>query len=189
MTIILMRHGKPAHFSSGWLPARAMKQWCASYDLSLVEEAAPERSARIAAAADYIVSSPLPRACSSMRKLGLAANLVDGMFREVSLPEIALSCPAFPAAFWLSLLRALWFCGYSGQVESYRQAQRRAKQAAERLIALSCHGNVLLVGHGIMNKMIARQLRKEGWLAEKHASSRHWSTAIYHPPLIPSQVE
>ncbi|HAT23869.1 MAG TPA: histidine phosphatase family protein, partial [Pantoea septica] len=56
--------------------------------------------------------------------------------------------------------------------------------AADRLITLSEQGTVLLLGHGLMNKMIARELRKRGWQAEKHASSRHWSSAIYHRPFI-----
>lgn len=189
MTIILMRHGKPDHRSAGWLPAQAMEQWCESYDLSQVEDTPPDRSRRIAATAHYIVSSPLPRARSSLDKLGLQAAQTNAMFREVSLPLMQLSYPTLPPSCWLSVLRILWFCGYAGSVESYQEAERRARQAAIKLIAWSSHGNVLLVGHGIMNKLIARQLRKEGWLAEKHASSRYWSTAIYHPPFIPSQMK
>ncbi|MCX8959432.1 histidine phosphatase family protein [Erwinia psidii] len=185
MAIILMRHGKPENLSDCWLPVQAMKQWSEAYDLSQVGGTPPERSRYIAATADYIVASPLPRACSSLEKLGVKATCTDAVFREVSLPLMQLSYPPLPPSFWLSLLRILWFFGYAGSVESYQQAKCRAIQAAARLIALSSHGNVLLVGHGIMNKMIARQLRKEGWLAEKHASSRYWSTAIYHPPFIP----
>ena len=82
------------------------------------------------------------------------------------------------------LLRLLWLCGYAGRVESVQHARQRAQRAADKLIALSQQGTVLLVGHGSMNKLIARQLRKRGWQAEKHASSRHWSSAIYHRPFI-----
>ncbi|KAB8311638.1 histidine phosphatase family protein [Erwinia endophytica] len=188
MTIILMRHGKPDYHPGGRLPAMAMAQWCEAYDLSLVEDTPPEKCQRIAATADYIVTSPLPRARSSLAKLGLEAASVDALFSEVSLPVMRLGYPHLPPSVWLSLLHMFWFCGYAGSVESLQQAEQRAKQAASRLIELSALGNVLLVGHGIMNKMIARQLRKEGWLAEKHASSRHWSTAIYHPPFIPPRV-
>nr|MBA2815870.1 40-residue YVTN family beta-propeller repeat-containing protein [Candidatus Pantoea persica] len=85
---------------------------------------------------------------------------------------------------WLALLRLLWLCDYAGQSESLRRARTRAAQAAEKLIALSERGTVLLLGHGLMNKMIARELRKRGWQAEKHASSRYWSSAIYHRPFI-----
>jgi len=185
MTIILMRHGKPDHVSDGRLSALAMADWCETYDMSLVQDMPPERCRQVAATADYVVASPLPRAQSSLEKLGLQAAAVDPVFSEVSLPLMRLGYPNLPPAFWLFMLRILWLGGYAGSVESYRQAQQRAQLAADRLIELSKQGNVLLAGHGIMNKLIARQLRKQGWLAEKHASSRYWSTAIYHPPLIP----
>lgn len=186
MAIILMRHGKPDHFPGGPLPALAMVEWCESYDSSRVVDTPPERSLRVAQTADYVVTSPLPRARTSLEKLGIEPTDIDQVFTEVPLPGMSLAGLHLPPSFWLSLLRIMWFCGYSGNVESYREAERRAKQAADKLIALSDKGNVLLLGHGIMNKLIARQLRKEGWLAEKHASSRHWSSAIYHPPIIPS---
>ena len=187
MTIILMRHGKPDHAQHGRLPALAMAAWCEAYDMSLVAEMPPERCREVAATADYIVASPLPRALSSLEKLGLEAVSVDPLFSEVSLPVMRLGYPHLPPGFWLLLLRLLWLGGYAGTVESYQQAEQRARLAAAKLITLSEQGNVLLAGHGIMNKLIARQLRKQGWLAEKHASSRYWSTAIYHPPLIPPQ--
>lgn len=189
MTIILMRHGKPDHPQGGRLSALAMEAWCEAYDMSQVEDMPPERCRELAAAAEYIVASPLPRALSSLEKLGLEASAIDPLFSEVSLPVIRLGYPNLPANFWLLLLRLMWLGGYAGTVESYQQAEQRAQQAAAKLIELSARGNVLLAGHGIMNKLIARQLRKQGWLAEKHASSRYWSTAVYHPPFIPAQGE
>lgn len=185
MAIILMRHGKPDYASGSRLPALAMTAWCEAYDLSNVQDSPPERSVRVAAMADYVVTSPLARARSSLAKLGLEPACVDALFSEVSLPIMRVTTPNLPPSLWLSLLRLMWLCGYAGSVESFHQAERRAEQAADRLILFSQYGNVLLLGHGIMNKMIARYLRKEGWLAEKHASSRHWSAAIYHPPVIP----
>ena len=185
MTIILMRHGKPDHTVGGRLPALAMTEWCEAYDMSNVQDGPPDKSIRVAAMADYVVTSPLPRARSSLQKLGLEPACIDAVFSEVSLPTMRLAYPHLPPSLWLSLLRLMWLCGYAGSVESFQQAELRASQAANRLISLSEHGNVLLLGHGIMNKMIARHLRKEGWLAEKHASSRHWSAAIYHAPVIP----
>ncbi|MEM6160250.1 histidine phosphatase family protein [Erwinia sp. P6884] len=184
MSIILMRHGKPDHYAPGRVPALAMAQWCEAYDLSLVQDLPPAKSRRLAAIADYVVTSPLPRARSSLAKLRLEPAHIDAIFSEVSLPVIRLGYPHLPPSLWLALLRLLWLCGYAGSVESLRQAEQRAALAADKLIELSAQGNVLLLGHGIMNKLIARHLRKSGWLAEKHASSRHWSAAIYHPPVI-----
>lgn len=185
MTIILMRHGRPDHRAGGRVPALAMVQWCEAYDMASVQDAPPEKCLQVVDMADFIITSPLPRARSSLAKLGREAALIDALFSEVSLPVMRLGFPHLPPAFWLTMFRLMWLCGYAGSVESFRQAERRACLAAEKLIEHARHGNVLLVGHGIMNKLIARQLRKQGWLAEKHASSRYWSTAIYHPPFIP----
>lgn len=185
MAIILMRHGKPDYASGARLSALSMTAWYKAYDLSQVHDRPPEKSVRMAAMADYAVTSPLPRARSSLQMLGLHPACIDALFSEVSLPILPIPTPHLPPSLWLSLLRLMWLCGYAGSVESLQQAEQRAKQAADRLIAFSQQGNVLLLGHGIMNKMIARHLRKQGWLAEKHASSRHWSTAIYNPPVIP----
>ncbi|MEN5016912.1 histidine phosphatase family protein [Erwinia sp. Eh17-17] len=184
MTITLMRHGKPDHFQPGRRSALAMAEWCEAYDLAEICDLPPERSLRLAAEAQIIVTSTLPRARSSLAKLGKAPSQVDALYCEVAMPVMSLNFPSLPPLLWLPLLRAMWLCGYAGQVESYTQARQRAILAAERLIQLSAEGNVLLVGHGIMNKLIARRLRKLGWLGEKHASSRYWSSAIYHPPVI-----
>ncbi|MBP2169624.1 broad specificity phosphatase PhoE [Erwinia toletana] len=184
MAIILMRHGKPDHQSPARVSALAMEQWCEQYNLSLVSDLPPDRSRMIARQANVIVTSTLPRALSSLEKLGMQADTSDALYSEVELPILPFSAFHLPPAFWLSFWRLLWFCGYSGSVESFKTASARAKQAAQQLIALSEQGTVLLVGHGIMNKMIARELRKRGWQAEKHASSRHWSTAIYNRPFI-----
>ncbi|MFS2222853.1 histidine phosphatase family protein [Pantoea sp. B65] len=184
MAIILMRHGRPDHQSPTRISALAMEQWCEQYNLSLVSDLPPERSVVIAQHADVIVTSTLPRALSSLEKLGMQANDSDALYSEVELPILPFAGLHLPPAFWLSFWRLLWFCGYSGSVESFKSASERARRAAQQLVRLSEQGTVLLVGHGIMNKMIARELRKRGWQAEKHASSRHWSTAIYHRPFI-----
>jgi len=184
MTITLMRHGKPDHHLPGRRSALAMAEWCEAYDLAEICDLPPERSLRLAAEAAVIVTSTLPRARSSLAKLGKPASHIDELYCEVAMPVMPLTFPALPPLFWLPVLRCLWLFGYAGKVESCTQARQRAILAADRLIALSAEGNVLLVGHGIMNKLIARRLRHLGWLGENHASSRYWSSAIYHPPVI-----
>lgn len=184
MTIILMRHGKPDHHARGRLSAQGLAEWCEAYDMALVCDMPPDRSRAIAQQASVIVCSPLPRAHSSLTRLGLQPTEVDALFSEVSVPLIASERLALPPLLWLMLLRLMWLCGYAGESESLVRARQRAARAADRLITLSERGTVLLLGHGLMNKMIARELRKRGWQAEKHASSRHWSSAIYHRPFI-----
>lgn len=184
MTIILMRHGKPDHPVTGRFTAQALADWCEGYDQADICDSPPPRSQTIARLASVIATSPLPRARSSLTRLGLQPHAVDEVFSEVAIPTLPFERLHLPLNVWLALLRLLWLCGYAGHVESVQHARERARLAADKLVALSQQGTVLLVGHGIMNKLIARELRKRGWQAEKHASSRHWSSAIYHRPFI-----
>src|SRR5262249_9717347 len=65
---------------------------------------------------------------------------------------------------WDMLARAAWMLGWSPSVESFRAARRRAELAAARLETLSHeHGAVALFGHGMLNTLIVRALRRSGW--------------------------
>jgi hypothetical protein len=57
---------------------------------------------------------------------------------------------------------------FSGGVESAR-AKVRANTAAQRLQLIANEGPVLLLGHGFMNRLIAKQLESAGGFAEKAA--------------------
>ena len=59
MTITLMRHGKPDHHLPGRRSALAMAQWCEAYDLAEICDRPPERSLRLAALAQVIVTLSL----------------------------------------------------------------------------------------------------------------------------------
>ena len=166
MTIILMRHGKPNHQAAGRVSLQALAEWCEAYDLSQVSDGPPPRSLAIARQAVVVVCSPLPRAQSSLSQLGLQPHEVDALFSEVAVPLLRSGAVQLPTLCWLALLRLLWLCGYAGQSESLKHARHRASTAAEKLIEHSRRGTVLLLGHGIMNKMIARELRKRGWQEE-----------------------
>lgn len=40
-------------------------------------------------------------------------------------------------------------------------------------------GPVLLVGHGIMNRLIGKELQALGWTARTRQGSRYWSMGVY----------
>ena len=110
MSIILMRHGKPDHPPGGRLPALAMEQWCEAYDMSLVEDTPPDRCRQIVGTADYIVTSPLPRARSSLAKLDREPALIDELFGEVSLPVMRLVILIYLSVILIYLLLSGWLC-------------------------------------------------------------------------------
>jgi broad specificity phosphatase PhoE len=78
------------------------------------------------------------------------------------------------------LLRALWFCGYARRCESLSSAKKRAEKAARRLVAYAQkHQSVALVGHGLFNMMIARELQRMGWIGKRKTSVKHWRCTTY----------
>nr|WP_244309277.1 hypothetical protein [Pseudomonas duriflava] len=51
----------------------------------------------------------------------------------------------------------------------------------DKLVSLSeeASGTVLLLGHGIMNRLIAKQLKRRGWEQNVKQGSDYWSYAIF----------
>ncbi|WP_429502380.1 histidine phosphatase family protein [Pseudomonas sp. 2835] len=178
--IILMRHGQPSLATSGNISARDMQHWIEQYErCEINSQPAPKVSVELAATAQVIVSSTAPRALQSVRALGLQPSLVDELFCEAQLPHGRWALPRLSPFTWAFILRVLWFCGFSGRMESAREASVRAGQAAQRLQALAAEGPVLLLGHGIMNQLIARQLEAAGWTRQQRNGNSYWSATAY----------
>ncbi|WP_342032579.1 MULTISPECIES: histidine phosphatase family protein [unclassified Pseudomonas] len=178
--IILMRHGQPQLAATGNVSALGMKAWIEDYDQSVItRQPAPDTSRQLAARARVIVSSTAPRALSSVQALGLEPVLVDGMFCEAQLPYARWKRPRLSPFTWAVILRVLWLCGYSPNVESAANARARASRAAQRLQSLASEGPVLLLGHGVINRLIARQLLADGWTRQTRNGSRYWSATVY----------
>ena len=178
--IILMRHGQPKLGATAKVSALDMKDWIEHYDRSeITHHPAPDASQQLAATATVIVSSSAPRALASALALGLEPTVVDALFCEAQLPYGRWKWPRLSPFTWAFILRILWLCGYSRRVESAGAAKLRANSAAQRLQALAGNGPVLLLGHGWMNRMIAKQLEADGWTRQKRNSSQYWSAAVY----------
>ena len=79
-----------------------------------------------------------------------------------------------PALVWIIFARLLWGLGYS--LDSYSQvdAKKQAKQAADFLEQrFSDIGSTVLVGHGLTNLFIARELKKRGWHGPRTPNMAH----------------
>jgi broad specificity phosphatase PhoE len=48
------------------------------------------------------------------------------------------------------------------------------------LVRHAVESPVLLIGHGIMNRLIARELRSMGWKAASVQRSGHWRAVSFH---------
>ena len=180
MQITLMRHGKPVVAPGRWLAPCDMGGWIAQYDQAEVHTAAiPADSVRAAGAAAIVFTSTLPRAQSSARALGHTAPHVDALFCEAPLPFPLWRFPRLPPVLWAALFRLAWLCGYARGADTLALVNMRARAASAQLIACAADGPVLLIGHGVMNRLIARALRAAGWTAISGHRSEYWGTSSY----------
>ncbi|MGY4026758.1 histidine phosphatase family protein [Aeromonas rivuli] len=178
--MILMRHGQPKLAGTDKMSALEMKDWIEHYDSS--DTTTPpilDASKQLAATAKAIVSSNLPRALTSVQALGLKPALIDGLFREAPQPYGHWRLPRLSPFAWEFILRILWLWGYSHGVGSVGTTKMRASTAVQRLQSLASEGPVLLLGHGFMNRMIARQLEADGWTRQTGNDSQYWSATVY----------
>ena len=157
-----------------------MGQWIDLYNQSIIKEGGiPAPCSAAALSASTIVASTAPRASASARALGDLSFMQEAIFTEAELPFALWRAPWLPAEAWAVIFRLLWLFGYACGSDSLQITRRRARAAAEHLVALAATGPVLLVGHGIMNRLIGKELQALGWLARNRQGSRYWSMGVY----------
>lgn len=177
-----MRHGKPAFTGFTKVTSREMAEWISQYDLSDTgRDIPPQPIKTLASSALRIISSPLPRALSSLTALGRKPDLIDDVFKEAGLPVFHIPAFRLSPLFWAFVFRVMWLCGLSRNVEPLRLAKQRAVQAADILVTSvkEANGPVLLMGHGVMNRLIAKQLISMGWKESRRQGKGYWNARTY----------
>jgi broad specificity phosphatase PhoE len=185
MKIVLLRHGKPDMPAFGKLKASEMCQWIESYNLAGIDQELipPTRTTEMAASCNAIVCSDLPRSVESANALkskGEHDILSDALFREMDLPCTNWTLLRLSPTIWVVLFRILWFLGFSPRCESYYSARLRAITGAQRLKELAAeHGSVLLVGHGLLNRFLAKELLSTDWEGSASPGKQYWEFGVY----------
>ncbi len=182
MQIVLARHGRPAWDYRTPIPGHALGEWRRGEDAAPLDTAHRPGAEleRLVRTTTCLLASPLRRSVDSAYLLAPGAEpLVDARFREAELPSAFRSSLRLRPEVWAWLARAAWLCGWSPGVESFRSARQRAASAAQLLAKRADRGTVVLLGHGLMNALIARQLRAEGWKGPRLPSPGHWTFGIY----------
>jgi broad specificity phosphatase PhoE len=137
---------------------------------------------QLARNADFLVATPLRRSRESARLLSPhAAPTIAEDAREAALPSALRSRLRLPPDLWAGVARVAWFCGWSPGVESLGDTRLRAARAAQTLQGMAAQGDVLVIGHGLMNALIAAQLRALGWKGPLFPSRPHWGFGTYSP--------
>jgi broad specificity phosphatase PhoE len=182
MQIILARHGDPMFQHESWIAPRQLAEWIGAYDgAGIVAEDPPRKACAKAAESSLIVSSTAPRCFESARAVAPRREILrEDSLREAGLPFARWDSPRLPPPVWTALFRLCWFCGYSSNSESFVAATSRARSAAATLIELAqAHQAVFVMGHGIMNVIIARVLLRHGWIGPRWPAQGHWQFSVY----------
>ena len=181
MEIILLRHGKPEFELKGSLKASKFKQLTNAYAQSGIQDFPPE-TLKERFNTYYVVCSDLERSIQSAKRLGFCKiHLLDDLYSETEIPYFDRSFLKLPVMGWLIIFRIFWLFGFNKNGESITKAKNRAKQAANKLIELANENNkVILVGHGLMNRLIAKQLRINNWTGPVSPGKKHWEFGRYN---------
>ena len=179
--ITLARHGEPALSRKVRLNAPEYGDWWARYEIGGLKDGQtpPDGLIQIARDADIILSSTRRRAIETANAVvGDRAFTSEETFIEAPLPPppwplwIRMSPKrlGFFARFWW------WFFDHHGGQETRAQAEARAGQAADRLVALVDQGqDVLVLAHGFFNWMIADALKARGLTKLVDEGHAYWS--------------
>lgn len=183
MEIALLRHGKPAAISNVPVSASQFGNWIASYNSAGVERGSviPQASLEYARTCGVVVTSNLLRSVQSAKFLHVENyQAPDKLFAEAGMPYATWVTFKLPPKYWAVLFRVLWYLGYSKNSESYREARKRSVLAVRQLVDLAeSHQSVLLVGHGIFNRLVAQELKGLGWIGPDNPGSKYWAFRTY----------
>lgn len=171
------------------------RQFVERYDAAKICRQAqpPLRVQKVVAQADWVLASNRPRATHTAELLGASTlAMVDPRFREIEFPvDFPGRFPKrfqFSALTWTVMALTLWRLGYGSRCESFAIAKQRARTAADLLeqqleqnatADLVKPRSIVLVAHGGINKLIAKELRYRGWQGPRLPRSQHWGCTTY----------
>jgi len=188
MRIVLLRHGKPKidlhSMRRNRCSSANLGNLINSYNLVGIsdDDKVTDEVIELAATCDVLIHSDLLRSIDSARMLGQhdIMHYSDSIFREPTLPFANWNYPRLTLFTWFILFRALWYLGYSNNAESISSTRKRAVYGATKLKNFADkHGSVILVGHGVINRFIAKELLYSGWKGPKTPGNNYWDYGIY----------
>ena len=183
MEIILVRHGRPQPLETTRIRGRELGVWTRQYDAAGIDRTLsppPDLQAR-ARMCGCVLSSDRLRSVESAAWLASTGSVfVDRELREACLPE-AIPIPwRLTATAHVVIGRALWWLNWCRSDETIHASRNRAERAAATLCAMAQnHGTVMLVGHGVLNRLLAARLRALGWRGPRVLPSAYWSAATF----------
>ena len=183
LRITLIRHGKPAIDPAPRTSHREFRSYIDDYEEAGLDptSAPPEELQDLIGELGVVFTSGRKRADESAKMLAPNAELiVDPLFAESPLASPRIPLLKMKVTKWAVVSRLMWYAGFSPKIENYRRSKRRAKQAAEILVARAQKdGEAALVAHGYFNYLIGIALKRRGYKQTGTHKAKFWNAVIY----------
>lgn len=174
--ILLLRHAKVDIANDTAMLSEQLEAWIKHYDTAPIHTHTLPHKDTLAhiRKAEFVLTSSLSRTIDTAGLLGLHIDESNGVFNEAKIPLIHIAWLKLKPKTWLGILRVLLIFGLGKKDTSLKASKKQAKEAADRLVALSkSHEHIVLIGHGGMNWLIRKALMREGWHLEANASHKN----------------
>ena len=182
MKIILIRHAEVDIDKNSFTYAFELKKWVNIYDNAEIKKHFVSKSeiADIFNSSNKIFCSTLKRSYESVALYGKTPHEQNELFNEAGLPYANWRWIKLPLALWAIVFRVMWLFGYQNNGESLQKAKIRAKKGASKLQASCEKGSIVtLLGHGLMNRLIGKELVKQGWKIQGKMGSSNWNYGVF----------
>ncbi|WP_372641433.1 histidine phosphatase family protein [Ancylomarina sp.] len=166
--IYLIRHAKPNLHKRFLSSSDQAQEYIESYNKAPIHDIELNKVKVDLKKAHQIYCSSLVRSQETALSLFGDSYVIvsDSIFREFELRIVrANSIVKLPLDLWKGVSRLFWLfgCNHKG-IESHKAAKKRVVLAADNLEKLaSQEETAILVGHGMINAAIAKELKKRGW--------------------------
>jgi len=179
--IVLVRHGRPDLKNVSPIAGTELAAFVRRYNESGInrDQAPPDALRQMASASGCILSSDLPRSSESAAWLSDLAQIEPDL-HEAGLPDRIRNPIRLHPAVCVAMARAMWWLNCADSHETILAARERASRVADRLIVLAKEQkSVMVVGHGMFNRLVAKCLRERGWTGPRFLPRGYWSTARF----------
>jgi broad specificity phosphatase PhoE len=182
MKIILIRHAEVDISKNAFVYASEIPKWIDIYNNAEIKKHFVSKSeiSNIFNSSNKIFCSGLKRSVDSVKLYGKNPNEQDEVFNEAGLPYANWRWVKLPLSVWATVFRVMWIFGYKNNGESLQEAKVRAKKGADKLIEYCEKGNtVTLLGHGLMNRLIGKELLQRGWTTPHKMGISNWAYGVF----------
>ena len=179
--ITFVRHAKVDMDSSKSITAKMLKSWEEEYNTAPIIQNIPQDEAlhKVIAEVDYILSSTLRRTKDSIVLLGSSVDESNALFNEAQIPTLNGNFIKLKPTSWMVVFRLLSLVGFGRWAVTLKETKMQAKEASMLLLERSKeHDNIILVGHGVMNWLIRKELLDSDWKGEGKDAHGNWGMTV-----------